>query len=339
MPQFHESLPPAGGKAQSFPLDSVRGTSHPQVVHNVALVLGGGGAAGNAWEIGVIAGLAEAGLDMTQAADLVVGTSAGATAAAQVRSGMPAAELLASVLSPPVQPAGQNRERPPSLPMATVFERMRAIGAAATSAADLQRAMGAFGLESDSTLGPAAGQRRATVAARLPRPEWPDRPMIVTAVDAHTGELVAFDRDSGVDLVDAVTASCALPGLVPTHSINGTRYIDGGVRSTDNADLASGYANVVVLSPLGGRSRKPPEPGAGPAGQFEGLRRPAEWGTDLASQVEALRKQGSRVEVITPDADSRAAMGTNQMDPATRIPAARAGFAQGKQEATRLTFH
>jgi len=338
MPQFHESLPPAGGQAQSFTLDSVRRTSHPQVARNVALVLGGGGAAGNAWEIGVIAGLADAGLDMTQAADLVVGTSAGATAAAQVRSGIPAAELLAAVLSPPIRPAGQNRERPPSLPMATVFERMRAIGAAAASAADLQRAMGAFGLESDSILGPAAGQRRAMVAARLPRPDWPDRPMIVTAVDAHTGKLAAFDRDSGVDLVDAVTASCALPGLVPTHSINGTRYIDGGVRSTDNADLASGYTNVVVLSPLGGRSQIPTERGADPAGQFEGVRRRPEWGTDLASQVEALRKQGSRVEVITPDADSRAAMGTNQMDLATRIPAARAGFAQGKQEAIRVTF-
>ncbi len=303
-----------------------------QVVHNVALVLGGGGAAGNAWEIGVIAGLAEAGLDMTETADLVVGTSAGATAAAQVRSGVPPADLLTSVLSAPIPPVGQNRERPPALPMAAVFERMRAIGASATSAADLRRAMGAFGLESDSILGPGAGQRRATVAARLPRPEWPDRPMIVVAVDAQTGELAAFDRDSGVDLVDAVTASTALPGLVPTVSINGTRYIDGGVRSTDNADLASGYAHVVVLSPLGGRSGTPPE------GQFEGLRRPPEWGVDLASQVEALRKQGSHVEVITPDADSRAAMGTNQMDPATRIPAARAGFAQGQREAARVTF-
>jgi NTE family protein len=333
MSRFHESLPSAAEKARSFTLDSVRGTSHPQVVHNVALVLGGGGAAGNAWEIGVIAGLAEAGLDMTEAADLVVGTSAGATAAAQVRSGLPPAELLASVLS---GPARQNRERPPSLPMATVFERMRAISDAATSAADLQRAMGAFGLESDSALGPGAGQqRRAVVAARLPRPEWPDRPMIVVAVEAHTGELAVFDRSSGVDLADAVTASCALPGLVPTHSINGTRYIDGGVRSADNADLASGYANVVVLSPLGGRSQAPP---ADPAGQFEGLRRPPEWGTGLASQVEALRKQGSHVEVITPDADSWAAMGMNQMDPATRIPAARAGFAQGKQEAARVTF-
>ena len=133
--------------------------------------------------------------------------------------------------------------------------------------------------------------------------------------------------------MDAVTASTALPGLVPTHSINGTRYISGGVRSGENADLASGYANVVVLSPFGGWSQNPPQPG-----QFEGLRRDPEWGTDLASQAVALRTQGSRVEVITPDAGSRAAMGTNQMDPATRIPAARAGYAQGKHEAARVTF-
>jgi NTE family protein len=299
--------------------------------HNVALVLGGGGAAGNAWVIGVIAGLAEAGLDMTEAADLVIGTSAGATAAAHVRSGMPPAELLASVLSAPVQPVKQTREQLSSLPMATVFERMRAIGAAAASAVELQRAMGAFGLESDSVLGPeAASQRRAMVASRLPRGEWPDRRMIVTAVNAHTGELAAFDRDSGVELVDVVTASTAAPGLVPTVSINGARYIDGGVRSLDNADLASSYTHVVVLSPLGGRT------GTLPEGQFEGLRRFP--GADLGSQVEGLRKGGSRVEVITPDADSRTAMGTNQMDLATRVPAARAGFAQGKREAARVTL-
>src|ERR1700733_13156743 len=275
MPQFQESLPSTGGKAQSLTPDSARPASHLQVAHNVALVLGSGGAAGNAWEIGIIAGLAEAGLDMTEAADLVIGTSSGAPAAAQVRRGIPGAELFASVLSPPVQPVGQNRERPPALPMATVFERMRGISAAATSAVDLQRAMGAFGLECDSLLGPTAGQHRAVVAARLSRHEWPARRLIVVAVDAHTGELATFDRDSGVDLVDAVTAGTALPGSSPPININGTPYINGGVRSAENADLASGYANVVVLSPFGRRS------GTLPEGQFEGLRRPPEWGMDL----------------------------------------------------------
>ena len=340
MSQSHESLPPTGSEVKSLPpftsftLDSARDASYPPAARRVALVLGGGGAAGNAWQIGVIAGLAEAGLDLTQVADLVIGTSSGATAAVAVRSGIPAAELLASVLTQQAQSAGHNRDRgsspSPPLPMGAVFERMRAIGAAATSAAELRRAMGAFGLESDAVLAPAAEQRRAMVASRLPRADWPDRPMIVVALEAHTGELAVFDRDSGVDLVDAVTAATALPGVVPTHSIKGTRYINGGVRSADNADLASGYANVVVLSPFSERSGPLPE------GQFEGLRRFP--GADLASQLETLRAQGSHVEVITPDADSRAAMGTNQMDPATRIPSARAGFAQGKQEAHRVTL-
>jgi NTE family protein len=327
MSQHHESLPLTGREAQSLTLDAVRSP-----VRHVALVLGGGGAAGNAWLIGIIAGLAEADLDMTEVADIVIGTSAGATAAAQVRSGIPPADLLASVLSSPARPVAQRRDQPPSLPMAAVFERMRAIGADSASVSDLRRAMGAFGLESDGTLGSGAGQRRAIVAARLPRPEWPDQPMMVTAVDAHSGELVGFDRESGVELVDAVAASTAGPGLVPTVRINGRHYIDGGVGGGENANLAAGYANVVVLAPLGGRS------GTLPEGQFEGLPRPPEWGTDLASQAEVLRTNGSRVEVITPDAESRAAMGTNQMELATRIPSARAGFAQGKQEASRLTF-
>ena len=294
--------------------------------------------------IGVVAGLAEAGVDMTEVADLVIGSSSGATAAAWVRGGLPAADLYASVLAEPTRPAGPGQNpvqqrpasppasRPSSLPMTEVFDRMRAIGAAATSAEDLRRRMGQFALETEGTLDPAAAaQRRALVASRLPRQEWPDRPMIIVAVNAHTGEPALLDRNSGVELADAVTASTALPGG-HTHGINGVRYINGGVRSADNADLAAGYANVGVLTPFSERS------GPLPPGQFEGIRRTAEWGTDLASQVAALRSQGSQVVVITPDNESRTAMGVNQMDPATRMPSARAGFAQGRQEAARLTF-
>ena len=75
--------------------------------------------------------------------------------------------------------------------------------------------------------------------------------MLIVAVDAHTGEPVVFDRHSGVDLLDAVTVNCAGPG-VPPHAIGGSRYIDGGYRSNENADLAAGYGRVLVLSPLGG---------------------------------------------------------------------------------------
>lgn len=300
--------------------------------NSLALVLGGGGAAGNAWMIGIVAGLAEAGIDLTELADLVIGTSAGANAAAQVRSGIPPAELLAATLTPPQgPPPGRARAATPTRPMEAVFERMRAISGAATSQAQLQHAMAAYAIECDAAFGPEIReQRRALVARRLPSPDWPQRPMVIVAVSAETGELATFDRHSGVGLVDAAAAAISLPGAGPTHEINGVRYISGGVRSVDNADLAAGYANVIVLSPFSGRT------GPLPAGQFEGLRRPP--GADLAGEVAVLRRAGSRVEVITPDPESRSAMGTNQMDLATRIPSARAGYAQGRREASRLTF-
>jgi len=295
---------------------------------NLALVLGSGGAAGNAWLIGIVAGLAEAGVDLTTA-DLVIGTSAGANAAVQIRSGIPLADLYAATIAPlPPRPQGPGREAVPPR-MDAVFVRMREISAAATTQAELQKAMAAYALERDSSFGPEiADQRRSVVAARMPIQQWPERRMVIVAINAETAETVQFDRNSGVDLVDAAIAGTALPGAGPSHIINGTRYMSGGIRSAENADLAAGYAKVVVLAPLSGRTGPLPE------GQFEGLRRPP--GADLASQVELLRSQGSHVEVITPDDASRAAMGINQMDLATRAPSARAGFGQGKREVSTL---
>jgi NTE family protein len=288
-----------------------------------ALVLGGGGGAGNAWEIGVIAGLCDAGLDVTKA-DLIIGTSAGSTAAAQITSAARPAELLASILAaapqPETGPAGSGRGRAPGRPTADLLEKTSKIIAAAEDAADMRRRMGAAALEMDAAPGSSVQtQRRATVAARLPSQHWPQRPMLIVAVDAHTGEPVVFDRHSGVDLVDAVTASCAGPGA-PAHRIGGNRYIDGGYRSNENADLAAGYERVLVLSPFGGRSRQP-----------------VEWGTHLAAQVDELRAHGSRVETIFPDSSSRSAFGVNMMDPSARPPAARAGYDQGRAVAEQLT--
>jgi NTE family protein len=287
-----------------------------------ALVLGGGGSAGNAWLIGVIAGLFDAGLDVTEA-DLIIGTSAGSTAAAQITSATPT-ELLAGILAaaprPRTGPVGADGGRVRNRPAADHMERTSGIIGAAEDAAGMRRRMGAAALEMDAAPGSSGQtQRRATVAARLPSQHWPQRPMLIVAVDAHTGEPVVFDRHSGVDLVDAVTASCAGPG-VPPHSIGDNRYIDGGYRSNENADLAAGYGQVLVLSPLGGRSRAP-----------------LDWGIHLAAQAGELRARGSRVETIFPDSNSRNAFGINLMDPSTRPPAARAGYNQGRALAGQLT--
>jgi NTE family protein len=286
-----------------------------------ALVLGGGGSAGNAWLIGVIAGLSDAGLDVTEA-DLIIGTSAGSTAAAQITSATQPAELLASILTAAPRrrtgPVGSDGGRVPIRPAADHMRRTSEIIAAAEDAADMRRRLGAAALEMDASSDSSwQTQWRATVAARLPSQHWPQRTVLTTAVDAHTGEPVVFGRHSGVDLADAVAASCA-SGL--PYRIGDNRYIDGGYRRNENADLAAGYGRVLVLSPLGGRTRTP-----------------LEWGMHLAAQADELRARGSRVETILPDNDSRDAFGVNLMDPSTRPPAARAGYNQGRALAEQLT--
>ena len=184
-----------------------------------ALVLGGGGSTGNAWLIGVIAGLFDAGLDVTTA-DLTVGTSAGSTAAAQIAGATPT-ELLAAILAAAPQqrtgPVGSDRGRIPIRTVADHLERISRIIASAEDAADMRRRMGAAALDMDAASdGSWQTQWRATVAARLPSQRWPQRTVLITAVDAHTGEPVVFDRHSGVDLADAVAASCAV--AFPTGS-------------------------------------------------------------------------------------------------------------------------
>ena len=290
-----------------------------------ALVLGGGGSTGNAWLIGVIAGLFEAGLDVTEA-DLTIGTSAGSTAAAQITSATPT-ELLAAILAAAPQPTDRSgRIRPwtcsDQAGGGPHGENERRSSAAAEDAADMRRRMGAAALDMDAASdGFWQTQWRATVAARLPSQHWPQRPVLITAVDAHTGEPVVFDRHSGVDLVDAVAASCSSGfGIPPTGSGTTDTSTAATDRNAENADLAAGYARVLVLSPFGGRSRHP-----------------LDWGMHLATQVDELRARGSRVETIFPDSNSEHMFGANAMDLSLRPPAARAGYDQGRALAEQLT--
>ena len=272
-------------------------------------MLGGGGSAGHAWEVGVLAGLYDAGVDLTDA-ELIVGTSAGATVAAQICSTSPA-ELFAAVVAevhPP--PAGSST--------AAHLDRTDRVIAAAADATDMRRRMGTTALAMEAASDGAWGPRwRRTVAARLTTEQWPERTLLITAVDARTGDPVVFDRHGGVDLVDAVAASTSASVVYP---IDDDRYIDGGYRRNENADLAAGYERVVVLSPFGGRTRYP-----------------LEWGLQLATQVEELRAGGSVVETVFPDDDAVAAFGTTMMDLSARPPAAHAGHRHGTALAEQLT--
>ncbi|MFB9556247.1 patatin-like phospholipase family protein [Streptomyces roseoviridis] len=275
-----------------------------ETVRRTALVLGAGGMAGAGWMIGVLHGLAEAGTDLTTA-DLIVGSSAGAVVGAQVASGKFALDALyESQLTAP------DGELPARLGPGGILRYTLAVLTSRTPEAygrKLGRLAGAA-----RTVAPEV--RREVVAGRLgPAADWPERPrLLITAVDADSGELTAHDRDAGVPLTDAVTASCAIPGIWPVVELAGRRWIDGGVHSTANAHLAAGCERVVVIAPSATGNKV--------------ILSPARQGADLAAA-------GARVEVITPDAESRQVFGQGSLDPALRVPAARAGRAQAAAHA------
>jgi NTE family protein len=267
-----------------------------------ALVLGGGGVSGVAWELGVLAGLADQGIDVT-GADVVIGTSAGAAVGAQITSGAPLADLVA------VQEAPTTSERA----VAFDFDALaKVFGAAGADASPQQRwaAMGRAALTVETISEP---ERKAIIATRLPRPEWPDRPLLITTIDAESGEFTVFSRDSGVALVDAVASSCAVPGIWPPAAVGDRRYIDGGVRSVINSDLAAGREKVLILCPL-----EPPE------GSLV---------APITEEIAALEAGGSRVHVIAGDEVYRAVAGFNPLDPRTRGPSVRAGRELGARVA------
>jgi len=271
-----------------------------------ALVLGGGGITGIAWEIGVLAGLAEAGTDLS-GADLVVGTSAGSVVGAQLTGGAELLAMFARQLEPPTA------ERAARMTRSLLAQYGLALLRSRRNDVEFRRRVGGLALAAErSGLTPTEQERLDVIGSRLVTTEWPERSLVITAVDAQTGEFQTFDRTSGVPLVQAVAASCAVPGVYPPVTIGDRRYVDGGMRSAANADLAQGYDRLVVLAPI--------PRGIGP----------------IASVDAQVTGMVSRVAVVSPDRDSRTAIGRNVLDPAARAPSARAGHAQAATVAARI---
>jgi NTE family protein len=310
-----------------------------------ALVLGGGGVTGIAWEAGVLAALADEGVDVRDA-DVVIGTSAGAVVGARLL-GDPdfAAFATAQASEAPEASAAEDRlarevagrfgssalrlgRRPrlgwlPGLWVTGLVFR-------ATTLLPLRRLRRIEAEPWPAPAGPpdplhAKVGRLARVAPAVteerwleivteilgPAREWPDR-LRVTAIDAVDGRLVAFDASCGAPLGSAVAASASVPALFPPVVIDGRPYIDGGITSETNCLLASGHDEVLILAPLD---------------------RPI-----LDREVQQLRSEGARVTVIRPSEAARAALGSRVgvLDPIRRAGSARAGYADGRAAAAVL---
>jgi NTE family protein len=265
--------------------------------------------------MGLLLGLHEAGIDVADT-DLIVGTSAGAVVGAQITSGLSPEDLYAFQL----QPLEQTKEQVVPFERATLFQAF----AAGAGAADVQTARARIGAAALAVKTISEEARLETIAARLPVQHWPNTPrLVIVAVDAQTGEWVIFDQDSAVPLVLAVAASCAFPGISPPTTIDGHRYIDGGVRSGTNADLAKGSKVALIVRTGTLDLSAVEESGHIPRMTFE-------------DEQEELQQAGTQVLVIVPDEASVAARGPNPFDSSRRALSAKAGRAQGHLLAERV---
>ncbi len=270
---------------------------------HTGLVLGGGGLTGIAWELGILDGLATAGIDLT-GADVIIGTSAGASVAAQITSGTPLSELVER------QTRSSNATRTNEIPAKLGNMTALSIGMLALRHRhDKERfgqRIGAMAIAADTV---PEEDRLAVIASRLSVSDWPERDLRITAVDAVSGAFEVFTSASGVPLVRAIAASCAVPGVWPPVTIGDRRFIDGGMRSPANINLAAGCDRVIAVAPI--------TLGIGAMESAE-------------SQINALRAAGTPALLISPDKAAEHAIGSNNLDPSRRAPAALAGQAQAK---------
>lgn len=289
----------------------IGGLAHSQLVTTKrALVLAGGGIAGIAWETGILRGIADEAPETAQAlleSDVLVGTSAGSTVAAQISSPVALEQLYRN------QIGTTTHEIDPGIDIETLRELfLPAISQPATTRQQRLQLVGAVARSAPTVAEPA---RRRVIEHRLPSHVWPDRDLRITAVDTDTGELVVFDPASGAELVDAVAASCAVPGTWPPVTIGGRRYMDGGVVSTVNMTVAADCVTAVVLVPAGEFVESPFSAGA-------------------AAELAAF---AGRTFAVFADEPSQRAFGSNPLDPQCRIPSALAGRDQGRRIATEVT--
>ena len=251
----------------------------------------------SSWLTGLLTGMAEAGVDVRDA-DLLIGTSSGGRVALQLASGDPLEELFARQI-------GASKQVVPQSGAVDWGRLQREVARAKELGGDRAEVLRRYG-----ELAIALGGADRRSAKHAPLEHWPQRHVQLIALNARTGVRRAFDRASGIDVVEALMATTASFGASPVW-FEGQPYIDGGYYSSDNADLAAGCGRVLVLA-----LKAPP------------------WAMRLVSLEEGiaeLRASGAEVELIQPDDEAMEVIASagSPMNPAVFEPVTRAGRAQG----------
>jgi NTE family protein len=272
------------------------------------LILGGGGVVGVAWELGVLAAITtDAGWNPARAT-VITGTSAGSMAGAITALGrdLPAiAARRTAGLTLPEASSAPSGDAPASAISPELLDLMRPGTSTVTERA---RAVGRLARAARPAMDAAA--YRAFIGSSVPA-GWPDGDLRLTTVDCDTGETVLLDRHSGLDLIDAVAASCAVPTYFPTVEHQGRHFTDGP-RGPYIAALAAELGLTAIV--------------------FVGLRLPFMEGADEHAELDELAAGGLPVARIT-DGPGFAAVAGDLMDPAAAAVATLIGLGDGRNGA------
>jgi NTE family protein len=286
--------------------------------HGRALIFGGGGPVGEVWESGVIAGLAEKGVDLSRA-DRIIGTSAGAIVGARLASGMTPDQLVQAALGrfegPPPLPI-QKHAPPPDLSF--LVSKLEELNTGKVTEQSVGVEVGKWAL----TVHPIATESEFVTSywRRFPKRQWPSNAYECVSVDVVDGSLKVWNKSSGVPLALAVASSCALPGLFLPVTIDAHRYMDGGARSTTNADLARGCKTAIVMAPTAGINH--------PLAKLSVAR--------LDRELQILRSSGCKVVVIVPDAASVRAFERSGAEESRNAAVLGAGRTEGRGKAGEI---
>ena len=257
-----------------------------------AVVFGSGGITGGAWEIGVLKGLQDHGIDLTSA-DLFVGSSVGASIATMLRAGKTASDVLEWRLQPPAP----RPER--SAAEVEYFQKCSRLWGAARRDQAARLELGRLALSTPNPI-PESVQL-SNMRVRFGLDAWPAGDLRLVAVDVSDGSVRYFDAQKDVPLEAALAASSAQPGLQAPVTIDGRRYMDGGIAGTGIAG-AEGCGVILGITAFPGRS--------------------------IAEEIADVTALGSRVLDLAPDSEAREAMGSNIADFLLARPAADAGIRQ-----------
>jgi NTE family protein len=268
------------------------------------VVFDAGGVAGMAWTTGLVYGLKHEECDISKA-EVLIGSSLSALLAAQIHSGI-ALDKLFSMQALASTP--HSWQSVTSIESYRILELWSQLIASDTNSS--QENILDILLKKHTTFTPLAWKK--IISEHIFMLDWSERALQVVATDCESGQLVIFDKLSGVSLLDAIAASSATPGLVDPIKIDGRYYTDGGLHSAKSIAFAAGAQKIIIISPMG----------------------TAGWPINnkhYFMQVEKLKESGSDVMFITPDYPSRIEFEDNPFLIQTRAHTAEAGFIQGRK--------